>query len=136
MICNMTTPRLSLAAEIRGVLEEDPTLTGPQVVERLQDEYPDLAINLRSFTSAYSRARRQLGIIGLEPELGARINNAGEVAIVNKKGNVVASSALFIAARDLLSLCGYDADRAAEVIKGVSAILGDDIATGIDESGS
>lgn len=110
----------NMAAAIRDVLTETPKLSGREVREAVQKQYPDQEINEKSFGVAFSNARRKLGIKGRGGRKVIRRAKPGVArATVSVAGGV--NFDLLQSARKLLEVAG-NADTAITAIKQLQAL--------------
>ena len=105
----------NMAAEIRGLLEGDKSLSGPEVYKALKKNFPRQKINESSCGVAFSGARQKLGI---SPKRGKK-RKAAKTSVVKMKP---AAAALTVdltslqAAAKFVSEVG-DADKAIAAIR-------------------
>jgi hypothetical protein len=110
---------VNVSAAIRDVLTENRGLSGREVLEVVKQKHPDKTINEKSFSVAFSNARRKLGIKG----------RRGRKRVMRRKpGAGLRPSAapginfdLLQAARKYLSIAG-NADTAVSAIRQLQAL--------------
>ena len=105
----------NMAAEIRGLLEGDKSLSGPEVYKALKKNFPRQKINESSCGVAFSGARQKLGI---SPKRGKK-RKAAKTSVVKMKPAATATTVDLTslqAAAKFVSEVG-DADKAIAAIR-------------------
>ena len=105
----------NMAAEIRGLLEKDKSLSGPEVYKALKKKFPRQKINESSCGVAFSGARQKLGI---SPKRGKK-RKAAKTTVVKMKPAATATTVDLTslqAAAKFVSEVG-DADKAISAIR-------------------
>ncbi len=110
---------LNMAAAIREVLSEQPTLSGREARDEVQRRHPEAVINEKSFGVAFSNARKALGIAAPGRKKSVRRRKPGRAAATTTSSAAAPKTLdfdLLDAARGLLAKAG-DADTAIAAIK-------------------
>jgi len=118
--------KFSMAEEIRNLLRENPSLSGREVYQALQQKFPNETINENSCGVAFSSARKQLGISGGRSRAKKVVKRVAPAARVARKASAAGGSkqldlATLQAAAKYLSQAG-SADAAIEAIRQVQAL--------------
>lgn len=111
----------NMSAEIRNLLQGNPSLSSRQVFEALKEQFPDQEINRNSCNVAFSHARRKLGIKkGAKRAVRRRRPGAAPVAVAALAGGSL-NLDLLQAARALLTKAG-SAEAAVQAIKQLQSL--------------
>lgn len=115
----------NMAQEIRNLLLENKTLSGPEVVAALKAKFPGQTINKNSASVAFAGAKKKLGIKSGRRKVRRR-RPAAAAAPRSAAPRATATTAVSLeqlsAARDLLQKCRGDVAVAASALKGVAAL--------------
>lgn len=112
------------------MIKADPSLRGPEVVEKLEKKFPKITFNNASCQVAFANARKKLGLTKtVVPKPSSAPAPAPAVAVTNIPSTSVPSSSssageyrVLHAAKELMQTCGGDTEMAIKALKALKAL--------------